>query len=209
MNLIHDFNFPSVLRFVGIQRRRYFLLFLSVLFIATTLFIVSFASGDDLADKRTDFTLAVAALENGEYKKFLTLKQRNKDYLLYPYLEYYDLRLRLPTATNDEFDTFIDKYKDTHLSNRLTTKWLYELGKKNRWRDFLHYYDGQGAVALQCYHLRASLILGNSKKSNADALDKATKLWLVGKTQPKECIPLFKKLYASSLITPDLLWKRI
>jgi len=209
MNYFHDFNFSSVVRFVGIHRPRYFLIVFSVLLFATTLFIVSLASGSDLADQRTDFTLAVAALESGDYNKFLRLKQRNKDYLLYPYLEYYELRQRLSTATNDEFDAFINRYKGTHLSYRLTTKWLFQLGKKNRWRDYVKYYDERRAVELKCYHLRARLILENSKKANNDALAKAKKLWLVGNTQPKECIPLFKKLYAGSLITPELLWERI
>jgi len=209
MNLFHDLNFSSVFRIAGIRRPRVLWSAFSILLIATPLFIVSFANGSDLADQRTDFTLAIAALESGKHNTFLKLKQQNKNYLLYPYLEFYELRQRLSTATNDEFDAFINNYKVTHLSDRLRTKWLYELGKKSRWRDFLHYYEERRAVELKCYYLRAKLILENSKKANNDALLDAKKLWLVGNTQPKECIPLFKKLYAGSLITSELLWERI
>ncbi len=191
------------------HRSNYILPLFSALFIATTLFIVSLASGNDLASQRNDFAQAVTALENGQHKKFLALKQKNINYILYPYLEYYDLRQRMSTATNDEVDEFLANYKNTVISNRLVRTWLYELGKKNRWRDYLQYYEGQGTVSLKCYYLRARLILENAEKANKDALAQTQKLWLVGNTQPKECIPLFKKLYASSLITPDLIWQRI
>jgi len=208
MNLFHKFNFSSVVRYIGIHQPRYYLI-PPVLFITTTLFIVSLANGDDLTGKRNDFIQAIAALENGQYGKFLSLKQRNQDYLLYPYLEYYDLRQRLSTADKLEVVSFIDKYKDTLLSDRIKTKWLYELGKQSHWREFSKYYNGQAAVTLKCYHLRAKLILESSKKANSKALEEAKSLWLSGNTQPKECIPLFKKLYASSLITSDIIWERI
>ena len=116
---------------------------------------------------------SIAALENGQYGKFLKLKQQNQDYLLYPYLEYYDLRQRLSTADKLEVVSFIDKYKDTLLSDRIKTKWLYELGKQSHWREFLKYYNGQAAVTLKCFHLRAKLILDSSKKANNKALEEA------------------------------------
>ncbi len=50
--------------------------------------------------------------QNGQHEKFIKLKQRNQDYLLYPYLEYYDLRQRLSTADKLEVVSFIDKYKE-------------------------------------------------------------------------------------------------
>ncbi len=40
------------------------------------------------------------------------------------------------------------------------------------------------------------------------ALSAARKLWVVGKSQPAICNPLFKKLQASKFFTRELLWQR-
>ena len=48
---------------------------------------------------RLEFRQAIKALEVGDYDRFKQLADRNRDYLLYPYLHYYDLKARLSSAT--------------------------------------------------------------------------------------------------------------
>ena len=159
--------------------------------------------------KRNLFRDAVTALENGQLETFESLKTQNTDYLLYPYLEYYDLRNRLSSATDEELMAFINTYDTTPLSYRLRTQWLYRLAEDQRWDQYLKVYKRQGGAKLQCAHLHAKLATDNSKKTAKQVLRATKKLWLSGKEQPKECDYIFKKFEKSKLLTGKVIWDRI
>ena len=159
--------------------------------------------------KRNLFRDAVAALEIGDLDTFGSLKDQSTDYLLYPYLAYYDLRNRLSSATDDELMTFINTYDTTPLSYRIRTQWLYRLAEDKRWDQYLVVYKQQGGAKLQCAYLHAKLATDSSKKTYKNVMRDTQKLWLTGKDQPKECDEIFKRFEKSKNITGPLIWERI
>ena len=158
---------------------------------------------------RTQFQLAMQALENGAQDVFHTLQEINKDYILYPYLVYYDLRERINSAADEEILAFLETYKDTPLSSRLRREWLFELGETEQWSKYLSVYTQHRSTRLKCYQLIAQSSLFNDESIKKKILQETEKLWMVGYEQTKSCDPLMDNYEASHLITPKKIWQRI
>ncbi len=124
------------------------------------------------------------------------------DYPLYPYLQYQWLKKNLHDTKRVK--DFLKYYKDSRYAGLLKYKWQLYLAKKNNWSEFVEQYQKSHNTKLQCHYHWAKYQMG----AREDALIAAKKLWVVGKSQPKECDPLFKKLLASKYLTADMLWQR-
>ena len=159
--------------------------------------------------KRSLFREAVEALENGDLESFKSLKAQSTDYILYPYLVYYDLRNRLSSATDEELMASIEVYANTPLSYRIRTQWLYRLAEDQRWDQYLKVYKKQGGAKLRCAYLHARLATDKSKKTYKKVMGDTKKLWVVGKKQPAECDYIFTKFEKSKYLTTQLIWDRI
>ena len=159
--------------------------------------------------KRGLFRDAVTALESGNLDNFAALKAQSTDYILYPYLEYYDIRNRLSSTSDEELMTFINTYDTTPLSYRLRTQWLYRLAEDKRWDQYLKVYKGQGGAKLRCALLDAKLATDNSNATLKTVLNSTKSLWLTGKDAPAECDNVFSKFEKSKLLTGKLIWDRI
>jgi soluble lytic murein transglycosylase len=162
-----------------------------------------------IEQERMQFQVALEALETGADDVYQSLLELSKGYILYPYLVYYDLNNRLDSASDDEIIAFIEKYKDTPLSNRLRWHWLYDLGEAQNWSKFQSVYNGERSTKLRCYNLTARLSLDPSPQTKKKVLAQAEKLWMVGYDRPEACDVVFHKLEASPRITSAKLWQRI
>lgn len=167
------------------------------------------AKANNLDEQRRLFEQAIDALVTGQRDTFNELAERNSAYILYPYLEYYDLRDRLAEASETEVAKFINKYSDMPMSRRIRNRWLFDLAENSRWETYHKYYTGQRNIKLQCYYLYAQLQVDRSKHSLKSVLKQAQDLWLSGDRRPKECKPVFEKLVEHNRITPKMLWQRI
>ncbi|MEN8206722.1 MAG: transglycosylase SLT domain-containing protein [Pseudomonadota bacterium] len=162
-------------------------------------------SGDPYKEDRVRFLKAYKALNEHRYGDSGRLAKQLKDYPLYPYLEFWDMRGNLQHAGNENIAAFIEKYQDDSVSARMRQSWLYQLARQQDWETFLEVYQGNQPVTLQCYKLQ-----GQIKTGQSDGLvDDALKLWMVGKSQVKNCDPVFKYLRDNNAITTDRLWQRI
>lgn len=160
---------------------------------------------DAYADARARFLDARKALNDKRKDRYRELARKLKDYPLYPYLEYQELRDRLGSAGNREVSAFLKHHADTPLAPRLRRAWLYELARHKDWKRYLDVYEGGQPAELQCYHLQAKLHTGNR-----DTLfDEALPLWLVGYSQDKACDDVFRYLEEQDLLTDDLVRERI
>lgn len=162
---------------------------------------------DSFASQREQFIAARKALKQGNQDAFRRLKAGLKSYPLYGYLEYDELRRNLAKASPARISRFLHHYQGQPLADRLYYSWLHSLGKRRQWDTYLEFYTPQKSVTLQCYQLRASL---QKKPDQRDStLQKGLALWLVGKSQPDACDPLFAALEKAGLLTRDYRWERI
>jgi len=164
-----------------------------------------FAAKEPIVVQRAEFVAAEKALAKGHTKTYRALKAKLTQYPLYPYLEYKELRRRLSSAKSKQIQAFLDKYPDTPVSSQLRRAWLNYLGKKQRWKAYLKFYTGSGNVKRQCYHVHALIKTG--KKKEAWPLVKP--LWLVGKSQPDECTPVFDAWNKAGFLSAKIVWQRV
>jgi len=152
------------------------------------------------------FKKAWQAAGSGNRALFNQIMAGMADYVLYPYLQYEDFRFRRATADPAEMAAFIDTHSDWAFTPGLRRAWLRTLGQKKQWGDLLRYGTGeQDDTVVRCYLAQARIQRGDT----SDLLSLAQSLWVVGRSQPEACDPVFDWLREAKGITPELAWQRI
>lgn len=139
---------------------------------------------------------------SSEYK---LLKKNLKDYPLWPYVTYKTL-LRYPYISNEKsIAEFLQDYVDTPMERPLRKKWLQHLARQKRDDLFLKYYADVGDTALLCQRIAFDV----AKQGLDKYLEEIQSLWLVGKSQPNECDPLFDQWRDAGRRSTDIVLQRI
>jgi soluble lytic murein transglycosylase len=126
-------------------------------------------------------------------------------YILYPYLQYEDYRLRRSRVAAPEMAGFLSQHQDWAFTPGLERAWLRSQGEQENWEALLSYAGESGDTEVRCYLAQARILTGDT----AGLLPEAQKLWTVGKSQPDACDPVFSWLRKQDGITPGLAWERI
>jgi soluble lytic murein transglycosylase len=153
-----------------------------------------------------DFLAARDAFRTGDAPKLDLYAGRLGNYVLAPYVEYWQLGLRLQEATSAEVRRFMSTHADSPLASRLLADWLRVLGRAQQWAQFdLDYpgYTGQD-VEITCYGLQSRVRAGQT-----DALEEARPLWFVPRELPESCTPLIDALVRNQRISQDDVWTRV
>ena len=181
---------------------------LRALCLGLAMHLAGVAAADDetyLAEDRARFLEARKALLAGDAARFERLATALHDYPLQPYLAYWALERRLGSAADTEVEAALTAFDGMPLESRLRGLWLDRLGREGRWNAYLAAYrPGLGTTAT-CRHLDALRRLGRDDEAWAGV----PKLWLVGRSQPDACDPLFDAWRAAGRLTPKLAWTRI
>lgn len=128
-----------------------------------------------------------------------------QDYPLAPYLRYAELTANIATADPSSVAAFLAEQAGTALGERLRDQWLEQLARRGRWSEYLAYDRPDPAPTRQCRRLFALFATGRRD----EALAQIPPLWLVGRSQPAACDPVFDAWRAAGLLTPDLVRQRI
>ena len=163
---------------------------------------IEYFSDEEIAHLRQLFLQAEKALKKKKDTEYFLLADQLKEYPLYPYLQYQRLKKHLDNEK--QIKHFLEQHASSRYANKLKRKWLSHLAKHKQWPLFLQYYSTTSNTSLNCYRHIAQFHTG----SKQEALEGAKKLWVVGKSQPRVCDPLFAQLKKSDLFTQDLLWQR-
>ena len=140
---------------------------------------------------------------SGTFKKVM---QQLEGYPLKPYVELKTLKKFPFMANKKQIQSFLGKYESSPLDSPLRKKWLVYLANQDQPALFRHFYRDMGNTALNC---RYAEMLLQKDPSNAQAFELAENLWVVGKSQPKDCDLLFKKWQKAGKRTSELVWKRL
>lgn len=155
--------------------------------------------------QRENFSRAWNAATRGERAVFEQLMPGLRDYLLYPYLQYEDLRFRRRSVSEAEMSSFLDDHTDWAFTAGLETAWLRTLGKQKQWDSLLLHASGSTDTEVQCYLAQARI----QRDQTEGLISEAQTLWAVGKSQPDACDPVFSWLQKQGGITSGLAWQRI
>ncbi len=155
--------------------------------------------------QREEFSRTWWAAAHGKRADFEQLMPGLRDYLLYPYLQYEDLRYRRGIVSDGEMASFLEEHEDWAFTSGLKKAWLRTLGARSRWDSLITYAPGSSDTEIQCYFAQARIKRGQTQGLLADAQS----LWVVGKSQPDACDPVFNWLKKEGGITTGLAWERI
>ena len=163
------------------------------------------ATDPDPDAQRAAFGEAWTAAREGRREVFTALLPTLDGYLLYPYLQYEDLRHRRATAPAAEVAAFIEAHRDWAFAGGLETAWLRTLGERGDWAAVQRYGGEFGDTEVRCHVAHARIRDGRTD----GLLAEARTLWAVGKSQPEACDPVFDWLRREGGITSGLAWERI
>jgi len=153
-----------------------------------------------------DFLAARDAFRAGDARKLDVYARRLNNYILEPYVAYWQLRMRLDEAGAAEVRRFMSVHADTPLANRLLADWLRMLGRTQQWDQFDLEFQGYAGEDLEitCYALQSRVRAGNT-----EALQEARALWFVARELPESCTPLFNALAQGRRLSQDDIWTRV
>ncbi|RJG13715.1 lytic murein transglycosylase [Pseudomonas cavernicola] len=184
------------------MRGRLLSLFSCLILSAATLNAAEAAS---LAQQRQYYDEAKRALAKGDTGPYRMYAKALSDYPLEPYLAYDELTARLKTASNAEIEKFLAEHGDLPQANWMKLRWLRWLAERGDWQPFINHYDPKmNFTELDCLYGQYQLGHGMTAEGYATA----EKLWLVGKSQPEACEPLFDRWAAAGQLTETKRWKR-
>ncbi|MEO0369125.1 MAG: lytic transglycosylase, partial [Pseudomonadota bacterium] len=166
----------------------------------------SSAADIDIKEQRRLFSRGERIAHKPQSAEYKQIVKQLANYPLLPYIEQKTL-MRFPYLSNkNKIDTFLTHYANTPLDRPLRRKWLTYLAKNDQPTLFLKYYKDVNDPVLACYKVRMEL---EQPELKAQALDGIDKLWLKGKSQPKECDPAFKVWQNAGRRTPEMIWRRM
>jgi len=160
--------------------------------------------GNDYEDRRA-YKRAVFAIETGRLREFNRVRDGLDNYVLKPYLDFYEARRRISSIGESNAENLRRRWKGTPIEGRFFRLWLGTQAKRGRWTRYLHHYEPTGDPAAQCYYLRALYRDGRRE----EALSRVPALWGVGTSQPKSCDPLFKEWIDLGGVTNEIAWDRL
>ena len=151
-----------------------------------------------LAQSDADFIAARAAFEKGDRAKLTAIAPKLSGHVLAPYVEYWQLKLGLEEASPRAVASYLDRYPNTPLADRLRTDWLKLLGRKGLWSRFALDYvlSATEDLELACYS-----VLYKWQRDGDSALAAAVPLWFSGAATPDACDPAFTALIKRGDIT--------
>ena len=175
------------------------------LFVLIFLVVSNNVGAASLSKQRQMYMDARHALATGKLNDFNYLASQLKDYPLYPYLRYEELRRRISSAPEKDIREFLDNYSYVPVARRIRNGWLDALMKRGQHTKFQQYYVEDNNSAHQCFDLQARMMSGDAPQS----IREAETLWLVGTSQPNQCDPIFSWMKKRDLMTDELIWQRI
>ena len=158
-----------------------------------------------LEQDRQDFLTAEAALNKGDQKTWHRLQKKLQNYPLYADLLFKQAIQQIDRATHQQAQANLDALASTPLQKTYLKSWLRRLVSKRDWKNYISNYQPDLGTRYECYYARALY----STNKTEEALFLANKLWLVAKSQPKYCDPVFSAMKKHGHLTDTLIWQRI
>jgi soluble lytic murein transglycosylase len=163
------------------------------------------ADNKTLEQQRTQFQLALKALQNQQLDSFHSHKKQLNNYPLKNYLEYRYLQAYIDMLNPNKIVKFIQQNIHSFYADRLRDTWLNNLAKNKQWPQYLKHYQTPQNTRHQCTRLTALINTGEQQQ----ALKDIPELWLTGQSQHKNCDAAFRFFESKGKLTDELRWQRI
>ena len=152
-----------------------------------------------LAQSDADLIVAKNAFERGDWRRLDAIAPALAGHVLERYVRYWQLKSRLDEASPEDVQSFMTRFPDGPLAERMRVDWLKVLGKRGDWSRFALDYPPPGGedTELACYAVQY-----RARRDGAEAITAAKPLWFTGQSTPDACEPLFAALIARGALSP-------
>ncbi len=158
----------------------------------------------NLNELRTAYTEADRLLDQKKVSAWLRRKSRLKRYPLYHYLIIKEVRRTHSDYSNLQISKIISRV-DVPLPRNFGRWWLKQLIASKDWGLIIKHFADSTSVETRCVYALAVM----RSESREKAIQYIKPLWLVGRSQHKQCDPLFEQAQKKGLIEDDLIWQRM
>ena len=158
-----------------------------------------------IEEQRQIFLKAEQALKSGRVGQAGELLSKLENYPLYPYLVYEQLQKNISLKHEERILQFLKDYDSSPLADSLRQKWLGYLARSSQWDRLVRDYRNPSSQTLQCSYARGLMETGRMEH----AWKETEKLWLHGRSRPRECDAVFNRWRSNGLLTDELTWQRI
>ena len=180
----------------------------SILTLVGTLSAASLLVPSAQAQNKGDDTLLEMhqAFRKNDRTRLTALLPQVQGHALEPLAAYWEMRVRLDTASESDILGFLNKYNGSYYEDRLRNDWLLQLGKRRDWPTLAaqhRSYRMKDDKEVSCYALAADAIL-----SKLDVSAEAKRLWYAQKDADDGCTYLADHLHSGRKINGLDLWRK-
>ena len=161
-------------------------------------------------NKGDDLILEMShAYKKADGKRLATLLPQARGHALEPWAAYWELRLRLDTASVQEIHDFFARYAGTYQEDRLRNDWLLLLGTRRDWATFAAeypHYRMNDDKEVRCYALLVeSLTTGQASPL---LVEEVRKNWMAQRDADDGCNMTAGRLIGLKKMSADDAWRR-
>ena len=139
-------------------------------------------------------------------KRVTELASQLSAYPIPSYVDYYQLRAHLRTASGTEISDFLARYANSAIADRLRNDWLLMLGRQGNWAKFDEQYPLfvlNDDTQVKCFALLSKFKQGQNVAADARKLLTSSRVYGDG------CFSLFSNLVDSGQFSPTDMWNQI
>lgn len=161
-------------------------------------------AGENLNELRTAYLEADRLLDQRKTSAWLRRKAELKHYPLYHYLIIKEVRNTHSQYSNSQISEIVSRV-DVPLPGKFSRWWLKRLRDDKDWHLIIKHFANATGTETRCTYALAVM----RSKSREVAMQEIKPLWLVSRSQPEQCDPLFERALKKGYIDNDLIWQRI
>jgi soluble lytic murein transglycosylase len=173
---------------------------------------LSLAASLSPSPDKTDQVLIdmASAFSHNDRKKLSQLLPQAKGHMLEPWAAYWELRVRLGDASDNEVKEFLSKYAGTYQEDRMRYDWMLVLAQRQEWTQFereFELYRMHDDKEVECY---ASWLSSSHKKFEGTAAQEEfiRQTWLSMKNSDEGCTYAFEQLLLAKRVNPLDAWRK-
>ena len=148
------------------------------------------------------------AFQKGDRKRLATLLPQAKGHILEPWAAFWELRLRLGEASDNEVKSFLQRYAGTYQEDRMRNDWLLLLGERREWTQFEReyaLYRMRDDKEIECY-VKLLEVQQKDLNTGASAIEEIRRTWLSLKQSDEGCTYAVSQLLKQHKFNPDDVW---
>ncbi len=151
-----------------------------------------------------------AAFKAADTAKLSRLLPQAKGHPLEVWAAYWELKARLPTATEREVQDFMARYAGTYLEDRMRNDWLLLLGQRRQWSAFAAEapnFRMNDDREVRCYNLLIEH-LRKGPAATPQLADEVQRLWLLQRDGDDGCLHAASELLDAKKLAPIDVWRK-